>query len=94
MHYTIRNSRPSVLHIPDAALRLEPGQTVGVTALSPQMEMLVGAGALEVVVSQATPPTAPEPLPAAKPAREGKRGGRTSTAPTLPVVTETDDDAQ
>ncbi len=92
MHYTIRNGRPAVLHIPDAAVRLEPGQTIGVNALSAQMEALVGVGALEVVASDPIPPAAPEPV--AKPAREGKRGGRTSTAPTLPVVTETDDDAE
>ncbi len=91
MHYTIRNSRLSVLHIPDAAVRLEPGQTIGVDTLSPQMEVLVGVGALEVVASDPISPAAP-PTAISKPGREGKRGGKPSTAPTLPTVTEIDDD--
>ena len=44
MSYTIRNIRPSVLHIPDAALRLESGQAAVVTTLSPQMGELVALG--------------------------------------------------
>ncbi len=98
MSYTIRNIRPSVLHIPDAAMRLESGQAVVVAMLTPQMGPLVEAQAIEVVTSDLptlTPAVAapqmdvpPPPLDAPVP----KRGGK--AAPVLPERTETADDHQ
>jgi hypothetical protein len=46
MNFTIRNIRPSVLHIPDSGLRLDSGETAVVEMLSPQMEVLVANQAL------------------------------------------------
>ena len=71
MAYTIRNVRPSVLHIVDADLRLESGQTAVVPALTPQMQSLLTLRALEVVTHDGpsapiiTPPAPDGPLPPA-----------------------------
>lgn len=71
MRYTIQNTRPSVLHIPDAALRLAPGEIRGVETLTPQMGVLLASQALTVVVSEA----APSPVQVvATPVRVGRRG--------------------
>ncbi|HOS44731.1 MAG TPA: hypothetical protein PK794_13665 [Armatimonadota bacterium] len=87
MSYTIRNIRPSVLYIPDAALRLESGQAAVVTTLSPQMGELVALRAIEVVANDlpriapavaSTVPDAPPP-PAESPVT--KRGGRAAATP-------------
>ena len=89
MRYILRNLRPSVVLVPDAALRLEAGQTVTVSALTPQLRGLLAVRALEVV----TPPTALRPpKPSTKPRTEERRGGK-RTAPSRPV-TEASDDAQ
>lgn len=63
MAYTIRNVRPSVLHIVDADLRLESGQTAVVPALTPQMQSLLTLRALEVVTHDG--PSAPMIAPPA-----------------------------
>jgi len=77
MGYILRNLRPSVVFIPDAALRLEPGQTVTVRALTPQLRGLLAARALAVV----TPPPAPRPSQPPTPVRPDiRRGGRRSAA--------------
>jgi hypothetical protein len=66
MRTMIRSLRPSVVHIPDAGLRLEPGQTRAVEVLTPQIEALLAAGALQVVpVAVAPRPAAVEPEPVA-----------------------------
>jgi len=69
MSYVIRNIRPSILHLPDAGLRLDSGQTAVVETLSPQMEELLANRALEAISSDPDPPVAPpsveeEPVPA------------------------------
>jgi len=93
MRYTIRNLRPSVLHIPDAALRLTPGQTTVVGNLTSQMGALVAAQALEVVVADPIPPAPPVPTVPIQPTGEEKRGRKPSAAPTLPVTMEPAHDA-
>lgn len=65
MPYSVRNQRPSPLHIPDAGLRLEPGETVTVAALSPQLIQLSALGL--VAITAPSPPPAPVPLPSAVP---------------------------
>jgi len=47
----------SVLYLPDANLRLEPGQTVTVSALTPQMGAVASQGLL--TITDLTPPPAP-----------------------------------
>lgn len=76
MSYTIRNIRPSVLHIPDAGLRLDSGQTAVVVSLTPQMETLVTERALEAFSRDPTPP-APAVTVQNKPATEEKKSGKT-----------------
>ena len=93
MRYTICNRRPVVLHIPDAWLRLDPGQTVTVDTLTPQIGVLIQAQALELV-ARVSPSPAPTPKPVNKPGHDGKRGGRSGATPTPPVVEEHTDDAQ
>jgi len=97
MSYTIRNIRPTVLHIPDADLRLESGQVAVVATLSPQMGELVALQAIEVVASdlprivpdvvtalpEAPPPPADPPVP--------KRGGRAAAAPSTETEASHDD---
>lgn len=89
MSYTIRNIRPSVLHIPDAGLRLDSGQTAVVASLTPQMEMLVSERALEAFSSDPTPP-APVVTAPSKPSTEEKKPGKTGTT----SKPETGDDAR
>jgi len=62
MSYVIRNIRPSVIHIPDAGLRLESGQTAIIETLSPQMEELLAQRALEAISSDPDPPVASTPV--------------------------------
>jgi len=89
MAYILRNLRPSVVFVPDAALRLAPGDTVTVRALTPQLRGLLTARALEVV----TPPPAPRlPQPPTPVRSDARRGGRRSK--TSHAVTEAADDAQ
>ncbi|MHB9023071.1 MAG: helix-turn-helix domain-containing protein [Armatimonadota bacterium] len=66
MPYNVRNTRPSVVHIPDVGLRIDPGQRVTVTVLSPQLTHLVAFGAL--VVEPAAPEPRPKPAPPEVPA--------------------------
>ena len=86
MSYTIRNIRPSVLHIPDADLRLDSGQAVVVAMLTPQMGALVDAQAIEVVTSDLptlTPAVAAPLLDVPPPPSDApapKRGGKTTSA--------------
>lgn len=62
MSYNLRNQRPSTLHIPDARLRLGPGQRVTVAALSPQLTHLVAIGALVMEPAVLEPRPTPVPL--------------------------------
>lgn len=95
MGYVIRNIHPSVIHIPDADMRLDSGQTAIVEALSPQMEALLAQRALEAISDDPYPPVVPAhtdetPVTPDIPASPGKKG-RKSSAPTEP---ESSDDAQ
>jgi hypothetical protein len=87
--YTIRNIRPSVLHIPDSGLRLDSGQTASVETLSPQMLALLEARALEAISHDPAPPTPPIAAPQ-KPAPDEKKSGKTGSA----SKTEAHDDAR
>ena len=89
MRYILRNLRPSVVLVPDAALRLEVGQTVTVHVLTPQLRGLLMARALEVV----TPPPAPRPPHRATAARRNARPREKRQAASS-LVTEANDDAQ
>ena len=80
MPYTIRNARPSVLHIPDAGVRLEAGQTTVVTALTPQMGSLLTARVLEVVTSDV-----PSSVPVVTPS---SLDGLSQDAPAMAIPTE------
>lgn len=62
MSYVLRNIRPSVIHIPDAGLRLDSGQTAIVDTLSPQMDALLANRALEAISSDPNPPVATVPV--------------------------------
>lgn len=62
MSYVIRNIRPSVIHIPDAGLRLDPGQKVVVEKLSSQMDELLAIRALETISSNLNPLVATTPV--------------------------------
>lgn len=62
MSYVIRNIRPSIIHIPDADLRLDSGQTAIVNELSPQMQELLVNRALEAISSDPDPPAATVPV--------------------------------
>lgn len=84
MPYTIRNDRPSVLHIPDASIRLAPAGTATVPALTPQLQGLLARQAISLV------PHAPAPAPATTKTPAGKKGGRTAAA----AVKEPADDAR
>ena len=89
MAYILRNLRRTVVFVPDAALRLAPGETVTVRALTPQVRGVLAAGVLEVVA----PPPALRPPAQPTPVRQTvRRGGRRASAP--PAVTEAADDAQ
>jgi len=88
MSYTIRNIRPSVLHIPDAGQRLDSGQIAIVETLSPQMLSLLEERALEVVAHDPAPPAPPVAVPS-KPAAEEKKSGKAATK-----ATEAGDDAR
>jgi hypothetical protein len=57
MAYRLQYCGVSVLHIPDANLRSEPGQTVTVPALTPQMGAVASQGLL--TITDLTPPPAP-----------------------------------
>lgn len=75
MAYRLQYSGASVLYLPDAALRLEPGQTVTVPAITPQMGQVALRGVL--AITDLTPPPAlravvapaamPTPVPPAAP---------------------------
>lgn len=95
MSYTIRNIRPSVLHIPDAGVRLEPGQTAAVETLSPQMAELLESQTLVAVSSDPTPPQAPStvdtPVASIAPVVPEKKPGKTGGTAAKP---ETRDDAE
>lgn len=95
MLYIVRNQRPSPLHIPDAGLRLEPGETVTVAALSPQLVQLSALGLVAITASSPTPPPAPVPLavapaplpsavPPALPPAPPSRTGHRNAAEVLP----------
>lgn len=63
MSYIIRNIRPSVVHIPDAGLRLDSGETAIVDTLTPQMDELLADRSLEVINPPAgSVPVAAEPV--------------------------------
>ena len=81
MSYVIRNIRPSVLHIPDADVRLDSGETAIVESLSPLMEELLANRALEAISSDPDPPVA-TPAVEATPLTPG------ATEPAIPVVPE------
>ena len=57
MAYRLQHCGASVLYLPDANLRLEPGQTVTVPALTPQMGDVASLGLL--VITDLTPPSPP-----------------------------------
>ncbi|MHB9129966.1 MAG: hypothetical protein ACYDBB_02615 [Armatimonadota bacterium] len=80
MRYTIRNIRPSVLHVPDAGLRLDSGQTAVVETLSPQMLSLLEARALEAISHDPAPPT-PALVAPQKPVPDEKKSGKAGSAP-------------
>ena len=80
MSFTIRNVRPSVLHIPDSGLRLDSGQTASVETLSPQMLALLEERALEAISHDPAPSTPPVVAPQ-KPAPEEKKSGKASSTP-------------
>ena len=67
MAYRLQYSGASVLYLPDAALRLEPGQTITVPAITPQMGQVASRGVL--AITDLTPPSAPRAMvaPAAVP---------------------------
>ena len=56
MPYIVRNQRPSSLHIPDAGLRLDPGEMVTVAALSPQLVQLSALGFVAITGYVTIPP--------------------------------------
>lgn len=62
MSYVLRNIHPSVIHIPDAGLRLDSGQTAVVESISPQMEELLVNRALEAISTDPDPPAATVPV--------------------------------
>jgi len=94
MPYIVRNQRPSPLHIPDAGLRLEPGETVTVTALSPQLAQMSALGIVAItstalapvplaVAPAPLPPATPPALPPAPPSRSGHRNAAEVLPPRL-----------
>ena len=85
MPYKLGNRRPSVLHIPDAGLRLEPGGTTTVPTLTPQLQGLLAMQAVEIVTDE--PVSKPAPAPARVPMV--RKGSKTAPA----VVKEPADDA-
>lgn len=58
---TIKNIRPGILLIPDAGLRLTPGQTVAVREPTKQIEGLIASGHL-ARVGDSSSSKQPEPL--------------------------------
>jgi hypothetical protein len=91
MSFTIRNIRPSVLHIPDSGLRLDSGETAIVEMLSPQMEVLVANQALVFLV--ASDPDSPAVIvPVAEISTVTEPEIIVDSLPEIPVVEETVDD--
>jgi len=103
MSYVIRNIRPSIIHIPDAGLRLDSGETVVVETLSLQMQELLANRALEAISSDPDPPVATAPVEeepvtaevtvvtestASVEAASETPDVTTAVEPTIPVVTE------
>lgn len=85
MPYHLRNSRPSPLHIPDAGLRLEPGQQVIVASLTPQLTSLLAIGALALVSTPLAPVPPEMPVTSADPtAMRQTRSGHRNAAEVLP----------
>jgi hypothetical protein len=73
------------LHIPDAGLRLEPGETVTVAALSPQLVQLSALGLVAITAPSPTPaPLPPAVPPALPPAPPPSRTGHRNAAEVLP----------
>lgn len=72
MPMTIRNRRPSILYIPDAAVRLDPDGTTTVLAVTPQIQALLARQVLEVIQSTSTPAVPPSPVPASPPKKSGR----------------------
>jgi DNA-binding CsgD family transcriptional regulator len=91
MAYRLQYCGVSVLHLPDANLRLEPGQMVTVPALTPQMGDVASQGLL--TITDLTPPpapcagvapaAAPPPVPPAAPERTGPPRRRHPNAATV-----------
>jgi hypothetical protein len=83
MAYRLQYCGVSVLHLPDAGLRLEPGQTVTVPALTPQMGDIASLGLL--AITDLTPPPAPRavvpPAVAPTPVPPAASGRSASTRP-------------
>lgn len=73
MSHRIQSLGLSILHIPDAGLRLEPGQQVTVPTLTPQLTHLVARGRVALLalppaspsLALAAPEDGPPPLPPA-----------------------------
>ena len=90
MSYIIRNIRPSVVHIPDAGLRLDSGETAIVETLTPQMDELLADRALEVINPPAgSVPLAAEPVTAESSAEtEPSAAAEIESAPVEPAEPE------
>jgi hypothetical protein len=91
MSLTIRNIRPSVLHIPDSGLRLDSGETAIVEMLSPQMEVLVANQAL-VFLAASEPDSPAVIMPVAEISTAIEPEIIVESLPEIPVVEETVDD--
>jgi hypothetical protein len=92
MGITVKNLRPGVLILADARLRLGPGETADVAAVTPQIQKAIDSGWLARLDDDAAsgarnPPeptgSAPE---ASEPAEGGRRGGQSAKRPPLDAL--------
>jgi len=81
MSYVIRNLHPSVIHIPDARLRLNAGQTAVMETLTPQIETLLVNRTLEIMASNSDSPEAIMPV-------DGECIASEVTEPAMPAIAE------
>ena len=100
MGITIKNLRPGVLILADAGLRLRPGETAEIAALTPQIQQAVKAGRLARLDDGAAgeilnpdDPVVPSPEAASEPAEggndadsSGRRAGQSAKRPPLDAL--------
>jgi hypothetical protein len=87
MSITVKNLRPGVLILADAGLRLGPGETVEIAALTQQIQKALAAGLMAQMEADAPQPEASAPAAEnGEPDAASRRGGQGGKRPPLETL--------